>query len=49
MTSENMHWLFRKNRQKCGFYVIHLTTVDKFDLARTIAGDSKLTVTVIVR
>jgi len=34
---------------QCGFYVFHFTTADKFYLARTIAGNSKRMVAVIVR
>mgnify|MGYP007133215882 CR=1 FL=1 len=32
-----------------GFYDLHVTTADKFDLARTIMGDSKRMVAMIVR
>jgi len=33
---------------QCAFYVFHFTTMDKIYLARTIAGDSKRSVAVIV-
>ena len=33
---------------QCAFYIFHFTTMDKIYLARTIAGDSKRSVAVIV-
>ena len=34
---------------QCGFYIFLVATADKFYLARTVAGDSKPKVAVIVR